>query len=154
MQAERFRLARLASVGRQEEKLNISIKAKLHIVDVDVVVVGFLLVFFPPWRTQRARLYVFVRGFAFQSLDEEAVGQRGNPTPCENIPFPAGGGDRQVCQKMLGGGGNGGLAAPTSCRFMLNIQQEVISLIGSLKLQVHVLILHSKDAFFLGQIKD
>lgn len=46
MQAERFRLARLASVGRQEEKLNISIKAKLHIVDVDVVVVGFLLVFF------------------------------------------------------------------------------------------------------------
>lgn len=105
MQAERFRLARLASVGRQEEKLNISIKAKLHIVDVDVVVVGFLLGFFPPWRTQRARLYVFVRGFAFQSLDEEAVGQRGNPTPCENIPFPAGGGDRQVCQKMFGGWG-------------------------------------------------
>lgn len=45
MQAERFRLARLASVGRQEEKLNISIKAKLHIVDVDVVVVSFLLFF-------------------------------------------------------------------------------------------------------------
>lgn len=45
MQAERFRLARLASVGRQEEKLNNSIKAKLHIVDV-VVVVGFVLFFF------------------------------------------------------------------------------------------------------------
>lgn len=38
-------MARLASVGRQEEKLNISIKAKLHIVDVDVVVVSFLLFF-------------------------------------------------------------------------------------------------------------
>lgn len=44
MQVERFRLARLASVGRREEKLNISIKAKPHIIDVDVVVVaGFLL---------------------------------------------------------------------------------------------------------------
>lgn len=45
MQAERFRLARLASVGRREEKLNNSIKAKLHIVGVVVVVVGFVLCF-------------------------------------------------------------------------------------------------------------
>lgn len=55
--------------------------------------------------------------------------------------------------KRCWGEGNGGLAAPTSSHFMLDIQQEVISLIGSLKLQVHVLILHSKDAFFLDKLK-
>lgn len=99
MQAERFRLARLASVGRQEEKLNISIKAKLHIVDVDVVVVGFLLFFFHHGEHREHVCMLLLE----DSLSR--VGHRVNPTPSENIPFPGGGGDRQVCQKMLGGRG-------------------------------------------------
>lgn len=62
MQAERFRLARLASVGRREEKLNSSIKAKLHIVGVDVVVVSFLLLFFSTMENTESTFCMFLLG--------------------------------------------------------------------------------------------
>lgn len=127
MQAERFRLARLASVGRQEEKLNNSIKAKLHTGDVFAAVGFYAVFFFHHWE----HLHLFAWGFTLQNLNEEALGWCGNSTPSEAILLPGSGGGCQVCQEMMVGSGRSqhrglvsealslrhreGLAAPNSC---------------------------------------
>lgn len=100
---ERFRLARLASVGRQEEKLNNSIKAKLHVVDV-VAVVDFLFFFTLCVSPTIENICIFLPE---DSLPKTATtrhwGQRGNSSPTGCIPFPASRIDCQVRQKMMVG---------------------------------------------------
>lgn len=99
MQAERFRLARLASVGRREEKLNNSIKAKLHIVDV-VVVVGFV----PCFSSTIENICIFLPE---DSLSRISTRRQSGGVGIQHLlrPLPGSGGDCHVCQKMMVGNG-------------------------------------------------